>query len=153
MAIRKKKKSPAKLPAAVAMAKRATDSLTPEQRTERARKAVNARWRKAKPPSEQKPDRWYELVALPADYVWRGAAHAAEVLAEVDANPEVILASHDRAEIVARSNQRDLRDRTTLIIERDYNPKGFTIQREFKPDVGAQLKGLRAVLDTDGGKS
>jgi len=149
----KKKRSPAKLPAAVAMAKRATDSLTPEQRKERGRNAVNARWRKAKSPSTPQRDRWYELVALPADYVWRGTAHAAEVLAEVDANPEVILASHDRAEIIARSNRRDLRNRTTLIIERAYNPNGLTIQREYKPDAGAQLKGIRAVLDTDGGKS
>lgn len=150
--MKKKKKSPAKLPAAVALGGRSGKRLTKAQRKERGLNAVNARWRKAKPDATP-PDRWYELVALPADYVWRGTAHAAEVLADVDSNPEVILSSHDRAEVIARSNQRDLRDRTTLIIERDYNPKGFTIQREFKPDVGAQLKGLRAVLDMDGGKS
>ena len=135
------------------MGSRSGVSLTSAQRTQRARNAVNARWCKAKPAATPPPDRWYELVALPADYVWRGTAHAAEVLAEVDANPEVILASHDRAEIVARSQKKDLRNRETLIIERAYNPKGFTMQREFKPDVGAQLKGLRAVLDTEGGKS
>ncbi len=40
----------------------------------------------------------------------------------------------------------------TEIIEVPYDPNRFTIKREYKPDVGRQLKGLRAVLDTDGGQ-
>jgi hypothetical protein len=105
---------------------------------------------KIKPPTPQ-PARWYGLVALPADYVWRGVAYAVRVLDEIYANPEVILWSRNPAEVVERSHRRDLCDRVALFIEVDYDPTRFTIQREFRPDVDAQLKGLRAVLHVEGG--
>src|ERR1035441_6179505 len=77
-------------------------TLTPERRSEIARLGAYARNGTGKPSSSAKPGRWYGLVALPADYVWKGVAHASKVLDQLHASPEVILWSRDRAEVTAR---------------------------------------------------
>jgi ribosomal protein L22 len=128
--------------AAVALAelsrrKRMRD-LTPEQRSAQGKKAVASRR------DRQKSTRWYGLIALPADYVWKGAAHASKVLDAATANSaEVLFWSQDRAKVNARAQQKDLRDRDTLIIEQDWNPNAFTLQREYKPDADALQRMLR----------
>lgn len=127
-------------------------TMTPERRREIARMgaaATNAKLHGTPIPVVQ-PARWYGLVALPAGYQWRGVAAATD---ELHSNPEVILWSRDRAEVVERLQQADMRDRITDIIDVDFDPTRFTIQREYARDVGRQLKGLRAVLDTEGGQS
>src|SRR5206468_2291206 len=119
--------------AAITLGRMSGKNLTNEQRIERARTAAQKRWRKAKAPATQ-PCRWYGLLLLPADYEWKGTEHAAKVLDAAYARPESILWSRDRAEVVERSQQADLRDRNVLIIDVDYDPTRFTIQREYKPD-------------------
>jgi hypothetical protein len=147
--------------AAVALGRRSGVSLTAAQRAERGRRAAAARWRKAKPPSAPKPGRWYGLIVIPTDHnppkpgdkdFVGGVGAAAKMLDQAHANPQVILWSQNRDEVIARQRQED---RWTEIIDLDYDPTRFTIQREYKPDVGAQLKGLRAVLDpeNEGGRS
>jgi hypothetical protein len=142
-------------PHAVAMGRKGGKArltkISPERRSEIARHAVLTRYGKAKPTAAPQPGRWFGLVALPVDYVWHGTAHASKVLDEaIHSHPEVLLWSQDRAVVVARSQQKDLRDRTTIVIDLDYDPSRLTIQREFKPDVGAQLKALKSLLDDTG---
>lgn len=123
--------------------------MTPEQRSAAARRAVNTRYGKTEP----KPI-WYGLVALPADYVWHGTEHAAKVLDEATSDTgKVVFWSQDKTEVIKKSQEPDYVDRTTIIIEQDWDPKSFRLVREYEPDTDAQLKGLRAVLDTDGGQS
>jgi hypothetical protein len=140
-----------KNPAAVALARKSVRarlaSLTPEQRSTQAKNAVLTRWRKAKPPSK-----WYGLLLLPADYQWHGTAHAAKVLDEAYANPQVVLWSADRAEVVARAQQEDLRDRDTLVIEQDWDPRAFTIKHEYQPEVGRQIEALQDLQHLDTGE-
>jgi hypothetical protein len=147
--------------AAVALGRRSGLSLTAAQRTERGRRAAAARWRKAKPPAAPKPGRWYGLLLIPEDLhplkpgeegFVGGIRATAKRLDMAQACPQVILWSQNRDEVIARQRQED---RWTEIIDLDYDPTRFTIQREYKPDVGAQLKGLRAVLDPEdeGGRS
>lgn len=152
-------------PAAVALGRKGgkarLKTLTPEQRSAAARHAVLSRYGKAKPPSAPKPGRWYGLIVIPTDHnppkpgdkdFVGGVGAAAKLLDQAHANPQVILWSQNRDEVIARQRQED---RWTEIIDLDYDPTRFTIQREYKPDVGAQLKGLRAVLDPEdeGGRS
>jgi hypothetical protein len=128
-----KKRAPAKLPAAVAMARRATDSLTPEQRTQRARNAVNARWRRAKLPNGAPPGTWYGLVLIPEDpnppkpddkdFVG-GVSAGMKLLNKALANPEVVFWSRNRAEVVTHSQKKEWRDRWTEIIETNHNQGG-----------------------------
>jgi hypothetical protein len=120
--------------AAVALAKRGNELMTPEQRSERARRAVQARWRKGKPNAY--PRRWYMLVAFAND--------------DPD-HPEVLFWSRDKNEVRERARTPEHRDRATLIdfIDVDYDPRRFTVQPEFQPDADAQLKALHILLDTE----
>jgi hypothetical protein len=141
-------------PNAVAMGRKGGKArmrtLTPERRSEIARHAVLTRYGKAKPPSKAGP--WYGLVALPADYAWKGAAHASKVLDAARADSaNVVFSSQDRKEVFARSQMRDLRDRVTLIDEYPYNPQALHIKWEYTPDMEAMKRLLR--VDVEGGKS
>src|SRR5579872_4573258 len=103
-----------KNPAAVALAqlskRKRMKSMTPEQRSEQGKKAVASRRDRQKGP-------WYGLLLLPADYVWRGTAHADKVLDELHSDSlHVVFWSQNRAEVVARSQEEDLRDRVTDIV-------------------------------------
>ena len=100
-----------------ALSRYAHESMTPAQRIARGKKAAAARWKKVKPPPDRpKPGSGYSLVALPIGYVWKGVARALE---DIRATPEVILWSRDRAEVMARLRQEDMRDRVTDIVECD----------------------------------
>ncbi len=73
------------------------------------------------------------MIALPKDYTWRGVAHASRVLDEAHADSaNVIVWSASRADVVARAQGEDLRDRTTLIIEQDWDPRAFAL-----PGIGS----------------
>jgi hypothetical protein len=155
-----------KSPAAVALGRKGgiarKKALTPEQRSASARHAVLTRYGKAKPHPAPKPGRWYGLILVPEDpdppkpsdedFVGGVGAYA-KMLDQAHANPQVVLWSRDRAEVVERSHQKDLSDRFTLIIDVDYDPTRFTIQREYQPDAKRMLKGLEALLvDAEGGQ-
>jgi len=154
-----------KNPAAVALGRKGgkarLKTLTPERRSEIASHANRVRYGKAEPPATAKPGRWYGLILIPEDpnppkpgdkdFVG-GVGRWAKRLDKAHANPQIVLWSHDRAEVVERSQQEDLRDRATDIIDVDYDPTRFTLQSEYRPDVGRQLKALRALLDTEGGQ-
>jgi hypothetical protein len=138
-----KKKNPAAVALAQLSRRKRMKTMTPAQRSEQGRRAVMSRRDRNKGP-------WYGLVALPAAYVWKGAAHASKVLDAATANSaEVLLWSQDRKEVVARAQEEDLRDRDTLIIEQDWNPNAFTINRTFQPDTDAMQRLLRVDLGGD----
>jgi hypothetical protein len=112
-------------------------TMTAAERSEQGRRAVMSRRDRNKGP-------WYGLVALPSDYQWRGVKHASKVLDAAAANSaEVLFWSQDRKEVVSRSQEEDLRDRDTLIIEQGWNPNAFTINRTFQPDTDAMQRMLR----------
>jgi hypothetical protein len=135
---------------ASAFSRLAHESMTPAQRVARGKRAAAARWHKSKPPAKAGP--WYGLVALPADYVWKGAAHASKVLDAARADSaNVVFSSQNRKEVVARSQMEDLRDRFTLIDEYPYNPHALHIKWEYEPDMEAMKRLLR--VDVEGGKS
>jgi hypothetical protein len=126
---------------------RRAQTTTPEQRSAQGRMAVASRR------DRQPKGPWFGLVVLPVGYKWKGTRHASAVLDEAHANTaEVLFWSQDRAEVKARSQQEDLRDRITLIVSQEWNPCAFTIQREFKPDAGAQVAALRSLVDDERGK-
>jgi len=121
-----------KNPAAVALGRRSGVSLTPEQRTARASLAASTRWRKAKPPTDAKPGRWYGLVLVPEDpnppkpgdkdFVG-GVLAGAKLLDQALASPEVIFWSQNRVEVKRRQQMEDLRDRWTEIVDFDFDPE------------------------------
>ncbi|MCX6632459.1 MAG: hypothetical protein NTW28_33050, partial [Candidatus Solibacter sp.] len=140
----------------------AHESMTPAQRVARGKLAAAARWHKTKTPPVAGASRWYGLVALPADYVWKGVAHASKILDAAEAVPELINLetepskparcwSEDRKEVVARSREEDLRDRVPLVIEHDWDPRALPpITWEYAPDMEAMKRLLRVGA---GGKS
>jgi hypothetical protein len=97
---------------------------------------------------KQQKGPWYCLVVLPADYRWKGTRHAAKVLDEaLSDSGKVVFWPTDKKEVIKRSQEPDLIDRVTLIIEQDWDPKAFRLIREYQPDTARQINGLRAVLD------
>jgi hypothetical protein len=124
-----------KNPAALAMSRLAAQALTPAQRIERARRAVAARWRKAKPPSAPQPDRWYGVF---------------------DVDGELLTYSRDKAEL-RRFYMAE--ERSCLIEQLDYDPRVVVGAKEPKPlkfkferDAAAELK-AEALLEGRGGQS
>ncbi|MGD0869478.1 MAG: hypothetical protein ABSB88_08010 [Bryobacteraceae bacterium] len=146
--MRKRKKNAAAMALAKRSATKRYKTMTDAERSEQGRRAAASRR------DRQPKGPWYGLVALPADYVWHGAAHAAKVLDEAHADSaNVVFWSRNRAEVVSRSQEDDLCDRTTLIVEQDWDPHAFRIIREYRPDTERQLRALRTVLDSEGGQS
>ena len=138
-------------------------NLTPEQLSAIGRHGAATRYGKSKPPSPPKPARWYGLVLIPEDpnpakpgdkdYHGNVAAQLKR-LDQAHAHPEMLLWSQNRDEVVARKRQEDLHDRWTEILDVDYDPTRFTVQREFKPNVDRQLKALLGLVDAEeGGQS
>lgn len=114
-------------------AKARMKSLTAEQRSEQGRRAVEARWRRAKPPTAPQPTRWWGLLVFD------------------DPNkPKALMWSTDRAEIIARSRREDLAETHKMIVDVEYDPTRFTLVREFKPDVAEQVKALNALAGAGG---
>lgn len=126
--------------AAVAMARLSNEARTPEQRSAMARRAVQARWRKAKAPATSRPA-WY------AQIVFNGLDH-----------PEIVRWSRDVNELREQARNEPLpegdNETASMFVKLDYNPSRLRIVREFRPDTGAQLRALRVLLDADeGGQS
>jgi len=147
-----------KNPAAVALGRRSGVSLTPTERIERARRAATSRWSKAKPPAVSKP-RWYGLVDVPP-LPWNiyhnqdndpGFAAWVEQIDKAMATSKGVIWFRDEAELdreVVR--RRHLQDGLVLIIDGvNYDPAKSIITRTYKPDTGAQLNALEALLGTD----
>lgn len=130
-------KSKRKNPAAVALAKKSAKarmkSLTPKQRSEQARHAVQARWRKAKPDTYPQSQRWWVLFGFAND----------------DPNHLIALCSSpDKNEVKQAARSPEYQDRCVFIDFVDgYDPAAFTMTCEFEPDVGAQVKALQTVLE------
>ena len=140
-----------KNPAAVSLGRKGGEArrnaLTPEQRSASARHAVLSRYGKTKPPA-----RWYGVVLIPIpEDLHGGMRKIAKILDDAHADPNVVLWTQDRDEARARARQENLAGRWAEIVDVPYDPNRLSIQREYRPDPGAQVKGLRAVLD--GGQS
>ena len=125
--------------------------MTKAQRREQGRRAVAARRDRQKP--ESVPGRWYGVVLIPVPGDVHGGVHGImKILDEAHAKPEVILWTRDRDEARARAREVDLGDdagKFADIIEVDYDPTRFTIQREYKPDHDAMQRLLRVDLGGD----
>ena len=126
-----------KNPAAVALSKRQMVTLTPEQRKERARRAVTARWQKAK--GVQATTYW-------GLFLFRRPDANKFDLSDLD-HPQLLFASTDKAEVVARA-KKDQR-RPAIISPFDGPPPTFGVKRTFKPDTTKQAKALLTVLGED----
>lgn len=134
-----------KNPAAVALGRRGAKarlkSLTSEQRSAQARLAVQARWSKINGKPQEAT--WYGLLLLPVRAP-HSAADFGKMVDEANAAPQVLFWSQERSEVVKRSQEPDLDDRYTVIIEQGWNPKAFAIRRTFGPDAEALKRMLQA---------
>ena len=111
-------------------------NLTKAQRSDQARRAVQERWRRAKPPAEGKPGRWFGLFELSAD------------------REELLCWAYARAVLEAKSRQQP--DRALVFFDLQYDPRKLTIQRQFQSpnaseavkasNTKAQLRALRIAL-------
>jgi hypothetical protein len=120
-------------PAAIALGRKGAQarltSLSAEQRSAQARKAVQTRWAKA---SGKQPIRWWGLFSVNGPNP-----------------PEPVFWSRDKAEVRAWGQQHPEHFGFMDFVE-GYYPR-VTIVAEFKPDVAAQVMALRAVLDEERG--
>lgn len=121
------KKTRSKNRAAVALGRRSGIRLSPEQRSERGRRAVQARWRKAKAPSAKHPQRFWCFFAR-----------------DDQGELQLLFSSRNKEEVIARSRTPECRARLGFVdfVEHDPNPPGFTFVGEFKPETGAVVKAL-----------
>jgi hypothetical protein len=143
-----KKKNPAASALAELSRRKRMATMTPEQRSAQGKRAVAARR------DRQPKGQWYGLIVLPADYVWKGTEHAAKVLDEAESDSSSVrFWSTDRAEVVKRSQEPDLIDRDTFIIEQEWDPKAFRLIREYAPDARRQVRALNRVIDKKKGES
>jgi hypothetical protein len=128
-----KKLKPRKNAAAVALSKRQLEVCSPEDRSERARRAVQARWRKAR---GEAPATYWGL------FLFRRPGRKFEE-SDLD-HPQLLFASSDKAAVVeyARTETR----RPAIISPFDGPPPSFTVKRSFKPDLAKQTKALLTVL-------
>ena len=128
MAVKKPKRKNA---AAVALSKRQLQVCPPEERSARARSAVQARWNRAKAKSNPQSARWYGLFAI-----------------EDDPNhPQVLKWSRDRGEIQEASRKESQAGRAVMILDVDYDPTRFTMVREFRPDAAKQVEALKMLVN------
>jgi hypothetical protein len=134
--------------AAVALAKRGNELMTPEQRSERARRAVQARWRKGKSPvTLLKPKRWYGLFACNATEDKHGniTLHP----------PDLLFWAESRKELQQRRKTlQEERPMIMEIVEYDPRPSGLQIVDEYAGDESAHVAGLSIVdaLPEPGGR-
>jgi hypothetical protein len=124
----KEQKNPAAVALALRSAKARLKSMTPAQRSEQGRRAVQARWRKAKPPADAPTGRWWGLFIV-----------------DDDTDQPKVFWSRNRDEVIARSRLEE----GGYIIDVDYDPTKFVIVREFAPDVGAQVNALSVLINTE----
>jgi hypothetical protein len=142
-----RKKNPAAVELGKLGARAQRQKYTKAERSEQARRAVNSRRDRQKGP-------WYGLIVFPEDFAWKGTIQAAPVIDEMHADTvKVVFWSQNRAEVVAYTQKAEFEDRITDIIEQGWDPRLFTIRREYQPDTESQLKVMRVVLDCQGGES
>jgi hypothetical protein len=135
-----KKKSRAALALAARSREVRMKTMTKAERSAQGRRAVSMRRDRRKGP-------WYGLLLFPEDYEWHGVAHATKVLDELHANPTVVFWSTDRAEVVKRAAQKDLRDLVTDVVEQNWDPRSFVVRRTFAPDTEAMKRLLKVDLE------
>jgi hypothetical protein len=130
-----KKPKARKNAAAVALSKRQLEVCSPEDRSERARRAVQARWRKAR--GEPEPLQFWGL------FLFSRKEGTKFDPADLD-HPQLVFASRDKAAVVeyARTETR----RPAIISPFDGPPPAFIVKRSFKPDLAKQTKALLTVL-------
>jgi hypothetical protein len=114
--------------------------FTKRERSEQSRTAVAMRRDRQKGP-------WHGLVLYPKNLVWKGAQHAAQVLDEMHANPEVVFWSRSRSEVLAKQREYSDNGQMSEVIEQNWNPASFTIQRTYDSDTGAQAEALRRLAE------
>jgi hypothetical protein len=142
-------KAKRKDPHAVALAKKSAKSrltsLTPQQRSEQARRAVQARWRKAKQPADAKPGLW-----------WRLWAFDTPVTLDNLNPPELVFYSRDEEEVHGWARKAKARgdDRIMGVDSTGERPRrdGLRITRRYEPDVGAQIDALQMIQQERGQK-
>jgi hypothetical protein len=119
--------------AAVTLARRSAKarlkSLTPEQRSDQARRAAMTRWRQAKPGAYPPPSLYWCLFGL-----------------DESNQPFVLFASQDKEEVRQRARTDEFRDQAAFIDSVEYNPTRFRLLSNFQPNVKAQLSALETIL-------
>ena len=122
--------------AASKLSKLAHSSMTPAERTERARKAGAARWGKTNAP---KPGRWYGLFAYDPNAT-EGA---------------LVKYSQNKIELRELLRERDRAEpgRDWTIESLDYDPRTrIPIVPKYEPDTTAQLRALQDLQRLDAGE-
>ena len=129
---------PRKNPAALALSRLAAKTMTPEQRSARAKHAVQTRWRRVR--GESEPLTLWGLFAI----------EDCTQLDSVSRDPKLLAWSHDKAELRVRA-RREFAEVLCLMEPLDYDPRHLTLISEFKPDIKRQVGALR-ILAGIGGK-
>jgi hypothetical protein len=131
------KKNPAALKLAALSRRKRMKTMTKEQRSEQARRAVACR----KDRQKQKAGPWYALYS-PTEYP------------EHPHYWQLILVTQDETEISRRIKEPDLRDLGGIVaIHYDRPPLLFSIRDQFEPDMDAQVLAGLALLENEGGES
>jgi hypothetical protein len=130
MAVKKPKRKNA---AAVALSKRQLEVCPPEERSARARSAVQARWKKAR--GEEATTYWglFSISTRPGKALDKS---------DLD-HPQLLFASKDRNAVIEYDRNHP---GGAYIAPFDGPPPAFTVKRSFKPDLAKQTKALLAVL-------
>ncbi len=97
---------------------------------------------------------WFgvRLVSVPEGF--RGGTRAvAKALDDANSEPEIVFSSRDRDEARAHAREWNLRDDAAgfaEVVELPYDPRAFTVRRQFQPDAEAMRRLLR--VDLGGGR-
>ena len=118
-----------KNPAAVSLGRLSARKLSAAERSERGRRAIQARWH-----GKPKPKRWYVLFALD------------------DLNhPTIIDSDTDKLALRQRARSQPP-GRAALIDYLEYDPTHFTLERKYEPNTTAQVKALSTLMEIQWGE-
>jgi len=116
--------------AAVTLGRLRQSKLSAAERSERGRKAVQARWH-----GKPKPKRWWVLFALDNNHA-----------------PQMIDNDTDREKLWQRARTTHA-DRRGYIDYLEYNPSGFTLTPVFEPDTARQTEALAHLAHLEEGQA
>jgi hypothetical protein len=119
-------------------------NMSPQERSEQARKASLARKDRRKPDTT-----WFKVVEFPVDLEWKGVRHALRLVNEMEHNIPPVLWTQSRDEARAKAREMAMQDRPCEIFEQNWSPYGKfqpVFKHEPQPDQKRIVEGLRSLL-------
>lgn len=138
------KSKPKRNSAAVALGRLSGHKMTAEDRSTRARRAVQARWSRAR--GEPESSKIWHVFYYPSIALEHGLISPDKISDDSDLDWQLLFSSRDKAKALAFMRKEKRRPLGLFQFEGSLRNPPFTLERAFNPDLERESKALLTVL-------